>query len=87
MTLVGPRLISDALMRLDCQIARFLRFAPVLDLLLCAKYLFVAAMAAIAAAGGSRMSNGTASAGNPGGPRRLSPPLFFGSNEQMFGAE
>jgi hypothetical protein len=34
------------------------------DLLLCAKHLFVPAMAAIAAAGGSRMSNGTSSALN-----------------------
>jgi hypothetical protein len=34
------------------------------DLLLSAKHLFVAAMVAIAAAGGSRMSNGTASALN-----------------------
>jgi hypothetical protein len=34
---------------------------PAQDLLLCAKHLFVAAMVAIAAAEGSRMSNGTAS--------------------------
>ncbi len=37
---------------------------PVRDLLLFAKHLFVAAIVAIAAAGGSRMSNGTASALN-----------------------
>jgi hypothetical protein len=37
---------------------------PVADLLFFAKHLFVAAIVAIAAAGGSRMSNGTASALN-----------------------
>jgi len=44
---------------------RFLvALSPARDLLLCANHLFIAAMVAIAAAGGSRMSNGTASALN-----------------------
>jgi hypothetical protein len=48
-----------------CRISRFLVALPRSgDLLLFAKHLFVAAMVAIAAAGGSRMSNGTASALN-----------------------
>jgi hypothetical protein len=42
----------------------FVALALVRDLLFRAKHLFVAAMVAIAAAGGSRMSNGTASALN-----------------------
>ena len=44
---------------------RFLvALSPARDLLLCANHLFIAAMVAIAAAGGSRMSNGTSSALN-----------------------
>ena len=51
-------------MPIDRQIRFLVALPPVRDLLLFAKHLFVAAMVAIAAAGGSRMSNGTSSALN-----------------------
>jgi hypothetical protein len=54
--------IGDA--RCCQQRASIVALALVRDLLFRAKHLFVAAMVAIAAAGGSRMSNGTASALN-----------------------